>query len=89
MRRAQQAQRGPVALPKQQRYKNVVRPQGPTSRHIARRASKDRRRNHRRLLVHGRREKVEHAADDVREIIVTIARMLDRILAASMRAPLE
>jgi hypothetical protein len=32
---------------------------------------------------------VEHAADDVREIIVTIARMLDRILAASMRAPLE
>ena len=52
-------------------------------------ASDDRRRSHRRLLESGWREKTEHATHNVREVVMTIARMLDRILAASVSAPFE
>src|SRR6516165_9263852 len=42
-----------------------------------------------RLLECGRRQKAQHTTHNVGMIVVTVARVLDRVLAASMRAPLE
>src|SRR5262249_62421875 len=42
-----------------------------------------------RLLECGRRQKAQHTTHIVGEIVMAIARMLDRILAAPMRAPLK
>ena len=42
-----------------------------------------------RLLECGRRQKAQHTTHDVGMIVVTVARVLDRVLAAAMRAPLK
>src|SRR5262249_25517346 len=42
-----------------------------------------------RLLECGRRQKAQHTTHNVGIIVVTVARVLDRVLAASMRAPLK
>src|SRR5215471_3820058 len=42
-----------------------------------------------RLLECGRRQKAQHTTHNVGMIVVTVARVLDRVLAASMRAPLK